>query len=77
MPDLRRPRPKPIRNMTARAAAEALLEHGHRFDRLDAGLAAIPGRLKPFEGQVVMVKCITGAILAGMLALILRAFVQG
>ena len=61
----------------ARAAARALAEHDHRFDRIETELAVIRGELKAFEGQVVMVKCITGVKFAGILALILRTFVQG
>ncbi len=55
----------------------ALAENDRRFGRVDIGLAAIRGELKALEGQVVMLKWITGAIFAGILALILRTFVQG
>jgi hypothetical protein len=61
----------------AQAAARALAEHDRRFDRVDTELAAIRGELKALEGQVVMVKWITGATFAGILALILRTFVPG
>jgi hypothetical protein len=44
---------------------------------VDTELASIRGELKALEGQVVMVKWITGATFAGILALILRTFVQG
>lgn len=55
----------------------AFLLWGVCFDRVDAELAAFRGELKALEGQVVMVKWITGASFAGVLALILRTFVQG
>jgi hypothetical protein len=61
----------------AQAAARALAEHDRRFDHVDAELATIRGELKALKGQVVMVKWITGATFAGILALILRTFVQG
>jgi hypothetical protein len=59
------------------AITTMIAEHDRRFDRLDTELAAIRGELKALEGQVVMVKWITGATFAGILALILRTFVQG
>ena len=61
----------------AQAAARARAEHDRRFDRVDTELAVIRGELKALEGQVVMVKWITGATFAGIPALILRTFVQG
>ena len=61
----------------AQAAARALADHDRRWDHVHADLAAIPGRLKTLQGQVVMVKWIMGATFAGILALILRTFVQG
>jgi hypothetical protein len=44
---------------------------------LMANLRRSEGELKALEGRVVMVKWITGATFAGILALILRTFVQG
>lgn len=61
----------------AQATARALVEHDRRSDHVDTELATIRGELKALEGQVVMVKWITGATFAGILALILRTFVQG
>jgi hypothetical protein len=61
----------------AQAAARALADHERRFDHVDTELATIRGEIKALEGQVVMVKWITGATFAGILALILRAFVLG
>jgi hypothetical protein len=51
----------------AQAAATALARHEQRFDRVDGKLAAL-------EAQVTMVKWITSATFAGVLALIIRAF---
>lgn len=61
----------------AQAAARALADHERRFDHLDAELATIRGEIKAVEGQVVMVKWITGATFAGILALVLRSFLPG
>jgi hypothetical protein len=61
----------------AQAAARALAEHDRRFDHVGTELATIHGEIRALEGQVVMVKWITGATFAGILALILRPFVQG
>lgn len=61
----------------AQAAARALAEHDRRFDHVDTELATIRGEIKALEGQVVMVKWITGATFAGILALILRTFIGG
>lgn len=58
-------------------AARALAEHDRRFDHVDTELATIRGEIRSLEGQVVMVEGITGATFAGILALILRTFVQG
>jgi hypothetical protein len=55
---------------TAQAAAKALADRERRFDSIDGKLAAL-------EAQVTMVKWITGATFAGVLALILRTFVGG
>jgi hypothetical protein len=52
----------------AQAAAKALADHERRFDSIDGKLAAL-------EAQVTMVKWITGATFAGVLALILRTFI--
>jgi hypothetical protein len=52
----------------AEAAAKALADHERRFDSVDGKLAAL-------EAQVTMVEWITGATFAGVLALILRAFI--
>ena len=54
----------------AQAAAKALADHERRFDNIDGKLAAL-------EAQVTMVKWITGATFAGVLALILRTFIGG
>ena len=51
----------------AQAAATALAQHEQRFDRVDGKLAAL-------EAPVTMVKWITSATFAGVLALIIRAF---
>ena len=61
----------------AQAAARALADHERRFDHVDAELATIRGEIKALEGQVVIVKWITGATFAGILALILRTFALG
>ena len=49
----------------AQAAAKALADHDRRFDQIDGKLAAL-------EAQITMVKWISGATFAGVLALILR-----
>jgi hypothetical protein len=51
----------------AQAAARALADHERRFDHVDTELATIRGEIKALEGQVVMVKWITGAPFAGFL----------
>jgi hypothetical protein len=56
----------------AQAAARAMADHERRFDHVDTELATIRGEVKALEGQIVIVKWITGA---GILALILRTFV--
>jgi hypothetical protein len=61
----------------AQAAARALAEHDRCFDHVDAEPAMIRGEIRALEGQVVMVKWITSATFAGILALILPTFVQG
>ena len=58
----------------AQAAARAMADHERRFDHVDTELATIRGEVKALEGQVVIVKWITGATFAGILALILRTF---
>jgi hypothetical protein len=55
----------------AQAAAKAM----RRFDHVDTELATIRGEIKALEGQIVIVKWITGATFAGILPLILRTFV--
>jgi hypothetical protein len=52
-------------------------DHERRFDHVETELATIRGEIAALEGQVVMMKWITGATFAGILALILRAFVLG
>jgi hypothetical protein len=59
----------------AQAAAKAMADHERRFDYVDTELATIRGEIKTLEGQIIMVKWITGAPFAGILALILRTFV--
>ena len=54
----------------AQAAAKALADHDRRFDQIDGELAAL-------EARLTMVKWITGATFAGVLALIQRTFVGG
>ena len=61
----------------AQAAAKAMADHERRFDHVDTELATIRGEIKALEGQVIMVKWITGATFAGILALILRTFALG
>jgi hypothetical protein len=61
----------------AQAAARALAEHDRRFDHVDTEVTSIRGEDKGSRRQVVMVKWITGASFAGILALIQRTFVQG
>ena len=51
----------------AQAAAKALADYDRRFDQIDGKLAAL-------EAQITMVKWISGATFAGVLALILRTF---
>ena len=52
----------------AQAAARALADHERRFDSIDGKVAAL-------EAQVTMVKWITGATFAGVLALVLPTFI--
>lgn len=59
------------------AAARTLAEHDRRFDCVDAQLATIRGKIKALEAPVVMVKWITGATFAGILALIQGTFDGG
>jgi hypothetical protein len=59
----------------AQAAAKAMADHERRFDHVDTELATIRGEIKTLEGQIIIVKWITGATFAGILALILRTFV--
>jgi hypothetical protein len=59
----------------AQAAAKALTDHERRFDHVDTELATIRGEIRAVDGQIVIVKWITGATFAGILALILRTFV--
>ena len=54
-----------------------MADHERRFDHVDAELATIRGEIKALEGQIVIVKWITGATFAGILALILRTFALG
>jgi hypothetical protein len=61
----------------AQAAAGALTDHERRFDRADTELATIRGEIGALEGQLVIVKWITGATFAGILALILKSFFHG
>jgi hypothetical protein len=60
----------------AQAAAKALADHERRFDHVDTELATVRGEIKALEGPIIIVKWITGATFAGILALVLRTFVQ-
>jgi hypothetical protein len=60
----------------AQAATRALAEHERRFDHVDTELATVRGGIRALEGQIIVVKWITGATFAGIFALILRIFVQ-
>jgi hypothetical protein len=44
---------------------------------VDTEPATICGEVRALEGKILMVEWITGATFAGILALILRTFVQG
>ena len=59
----------------AQAAAKALALRERRCDHVGTELTTIRGELEALEAQIVMVKWITGATFAGILALILRTFV--
>jgi hypothetical protein len=61
----------------AQAAARALADHERPFDRADTELATIRGEIGALEGQLVIVKWITGATFAGILALTLKSFFPG
>jgi hypothetical protein len=45
----------------AQAAAKAMADQGRRFDHVDTELPTIRGEIKALEGQIDIVKWITGA----------------